>query len=102
MNKLKFIHVAGPFGDQTSGYEIEFEKPMTVKQFMDAVITERSGEWGNFALKNDWTKKLAEYKHGSITIINDSYYPAADKTIKSISANGGWSLMSYDIVLENE
>lgn len=92
---IKLIHVAGPFGDETSRYDITFPN-MTVADFILTVLKENPDEWGTIRLNGEI---ICEYKKGKITSLNAKMNVL--KTIitpnKDAWAHGGWSLMNYHL-----
>lgn len=98
--KIKLHQVAGPFGDCTSAYAVEFPEGLTVKEFISLVVNENPDEWGRIAL--GWIRPtLAEYNHGSI-VYTELFHKYKTREIFKIEANGGWSLMDYNITLKPE
>lgn len=97
---IKLHQVAGPFGDCTSAYAVEFPEGLTVKEFIPLVVNENPDEWGRIAL--GWIRPtLAEYRHGSI-VYTELFHKYKTREIFKIEANGGWSLMDYNITLKPE
>lgn len=101
---FKLLKTGGPFGDETSNYKVIFDKKYTVKEFIDAVLANRSGEWGDIMVndkrKYDTGFPCAEYKHGKL----EGKYtigPYENYYVKAAYVNGGGSYMSYDLVLED-
>lgn len=93
---------SGPFGDGTSFYNVKTDA-ISVHQFIEQVLKERSNEWGEICLvKGDGSKIcVCEYRYGGIARKATEYDSYGIARIKSISANGGWTAMSYDIQVEN-
>lgn len=103
MNLFARRHVAGPFGDATSGYEIDLHKEeITVGEFIDAVLIQEPKEWGDVRIQFKdsalWDMPKVEYKNGSILeegmTITDEH---KSLKIKSATSNGGWSNMDYTL-----
>lgn len=93
---IKLYHIDGPFGDCTSAYSVFIEHSMTVEQFIDTVIAENPGEWGRFTLK--YNKQVCSYSRGAKTILDlDFYNKVKDYIVIRATAHGGWSLMDYDL-----
>ena len=100
MNKLVFIQTGGPFGDATSNYKVSFPKEITVEEFINIVLEERSDEWGYF--RSSWSSsgKIAEYSKGELLSTGfETYSKFKNRKIESVSANGGWSRMDYMITV---
>ena len=95
MNTIKLIRVAGPFGDETSKYNIVFPN-MTIADFILTVLKENPDEWGTIRLNGEI---ICEYKKGKITSLNTKMNIL--KTIitpnKDTCDHGGWSLMNYNL-----
>lgn len=93
MKEFALVPIAGPFSDSTLSYDIVLDDPITtVQEFIDYVLTEKAGEWGNI----DTSHGRLKYKYGHI--VSDSI-PASEKNriISDAKANGGWTLMNYTI-----
>ena len=61
MKTIKLIHVAGPFGDETSKYNIVFPN-MTIADFILTVLKENPDEWGTIRFNGEI---ICEYKKGN-------------------------------------
>ena len=98
-NKIKLVYLRGPFGDETSLYKVEWTGDITVDEFIFTVLKQFPKEWGSF--ESPILTKFAEYKYGEYKITNiELYEKIRYKKIISAEANGGWSLMSYYLVVE--
>lgn len=94
----------GYFGDCTARYDVSLDGEYTLREFVDEVITNRSGEWGRIEVpercKNDgaYTILRIEYRWGKLL----SKFPdnILDRKIKSIKGSGGWSAMDYSVKLK--
>lgn len=85
-------------GDCTSGYSISLDKEYTVAEFIDYIFKERNGEWGGIEIVNHCSRS---YKNGKFSY--DGFEEdILNKKIKKVTANGGWSYMSYDIYIEED
>ena len=92
MTPFDLILTAGPFGDQTSCYDVRIKKDgLTVGELCDYAVNE-SGEWGYIKVGGH----TLEYKWGEV--LRDTI-PADTKKlpISSCTAGGGWSRMDYRI-----
>lgn len=106
MRLFKFELTGGPYGDETSRYELTFLKPdVTLEELMNYLLTEMSGEWGYIYLQKPdcpWytgTYKF-EYKWGSV--VKDDI-PSEYRSMilpNKIKASGGWSRMDYIIPID--
>jgi len=94
---LKFKHISD-CGDATSWYSVT--GAATLRNLIDEVLNDKDDEWGYITVNNIFDGIKLKYDHGRIVsnAIPDYYL---DKPIKSIQANGGWSMMEY-IVKFNE
>lgn len=89
-------------GDQTSSYEVILDKQYTVKEFIEEVLTNRSGEWGYIGIysKNAFFgKPNCEYKWGKLITepLPEKYM---NKVIKEVKGDGGWTRMDYILKLK--
>ena len=95
MNKIHRIYKAGPFGDETSLYDVIFPEGMTVAEFIETIVEENPKEWGDF-LHGFHNPIIAEYQRGKI-VYKPEFEKVKNKVVEKAEANGGWSLMSYDL-----
>lgn len=95
MKNIKLEFLRGPFGDETSNYSLKFEKGTTVQDVIDFALSQ-TREWGSIWVIDGKSRVKMEYKYGKIFSdnISDSL---KTKKVKKGFANGGWSLMSYDL-----
>lgn len=99
---FKFIHTKGPFSDCTSVYDIELDKPYTVGEFIDTVLTELPKEWGYIGIDNKksiFGDPCCEYRYGKL-VTQSLPDNILKKNIKEVRADGGWSRMDYKIKIE--
>lgn len=118
-NQLFKLRQCGPErGDCTAPYEVIFEltnRHPTVNQFLKDVIS-RKRDWGRIKISSDQSRKTVwdligyqgkvdtlEYRWGEwgkdYDIFVEKY---GDRKIKSATADGGWSLMEYVLLLEDD
>ena len=99
MFKLEYIY--GPFGDCTSDYKVRLDKPYTVSEFVQEVLS-RDDEWGEIYIGNNLMAHayVCGYKHGVLTSEVDESFK--DLKVTSASAHGGWSLMDYYLSVESK
>ena len=102
MFELKYI--SGPHGDCTCWYNVQINsKPCTVLEFINEVLLNHSGEWGEIRIKGkdiEYRDEVAcEYNRGKIKTLNDKYL---DRIVLDGVANGGWSAMSYKLRVTEE
>ena len=126
MQKIKFIHTGGPFGDCTDNYDVEFPKDWTVREFIQYIVSEYSvdeGEWGSFSVscRGYSHQPVLEYNRGAVSpygwsvkllgeervkelhdIALDILHKKQDTKILRVTANGGWSSMSYYLYLQED
>lgn len=109
--ELVFRCTGGPFGDCTCNYEVIPVGEFTLREFIDHVRTKRKHEWGSIRVSDNPQadffdfKEVCEYRRETtdIQISNQEVLDQfSDRIIESIKANGGWSLMSYDIIVRKE
>lgn len=93
---FKLMQTGPERGDCTAPYDVIFDKPYTVREFVSAVLTERKDEWGTIGINNGHTflgSPRMEYRYGA-----GEYEPLKDffdKPVKSATASGGWTAMDY-------
>lgn len=89
--------------DCTGPYNVIFTKGMTVRQFIDEMLTEHDSEWGYIGIDSPGTifgKPCIEYSHGAIKeSLPDEYL---DKVIIDVKGSGGWSRSDFQLVLGEE
>lgn len=87
---FEMICTGGPYGDCCSSYAVEFDKPCTVSDVVDFILSR--GEWGNIEIDG---VKVAEYKGSNLN--HAISRRRLTKQVSKIRAHGGWSLMSFYI-----
>ena len=96
MKLLEFIHTGGPYGDETSTYNVKInkEKPI-IRDIINYVLNE-TREWGYIVINDNMPNYDFEYRYGFI--VKDNIPEEIKNTeIESITASGGWSRMDYYI-----
>ena len=100
---IRFEQVSETFGDCTANYIVNLDKPYTVSEFVEMVLTDRKGEWGRFKIYEpnvSWLEyKSFAYRYGKLEgrpIPED----IMKRKIVGVKANGGWSAMDYLFTLE--
>ena len=121
MDKVfELVYESGPHGDSCLSYNIKFNGKPTLKEFINQILKNHKDEWGKFYVyyndKNapeyatsDEREKhiIIEYKNGKIIkselldFANKMMNNKIDVNWKRSFANGGWSLMSYWIKINN-
>lgn len=99
-------------GDATSWFDVKFERPTTVMEFIEAVVApNHRPEYGNHGTIRiyDHTHPTIEDHKNAISINYDHTGVSfdlvgrssdlLDTPIYAAKANGGWSLMDYDLYL---
>lgn len=101
---VKLNHESGPFGDETSNYNVETDAN-NVSEFIKEVVKENPYEWGEFCIRADNNEDrdvcVCAYEKGEIIRKALNYDAYGNANVKSILANGGWGKMSYDIDIED-
>ena len=101
MFELRYI--SGPHGDCTCYYDVKINKPCTVREFINEVLLNHSGEWGDICIKDkdiEYRDEVAcEYDHGKIKTLKEKYL---DRIVLGGTANGGWSAMSYWLIVKEK
>ena len=97
MNNFKLERISDIYPDCMADFDVIMDEKVTLKQFIDIVLTKRKNEWGNISIGN----KILKYSCGNLeNNISDVF---SDKelntTIFDVSAYGGYSLMNYTIIL---
>lgn len=82
--------------DETCSYRASFKVPPTLEEFVQYLLTEQKGEWGDVYL-NNWSTHFLEYRSGEIVAGTLSYYDNKDRHISLGGMNGGWGAMDYMI-----
>lgn len=100
---LTFIQTHATGSDCTAPYDVIMDKPYTVGEFINEVLTTRTNEWGEFVVKHkgcSYFDRMAntEYRYGK----KESAMPEdiASLPIKEVKASGGWSNMDYDLFVD--
>lgn len=103
MNKFSLIHTGGPYHDEISTYEGRLNQlPLTVEEFIQDMFAQHPDEWGTIRVFEPAEMYLFEYSHGEITRKASYFQNFLGRRIKSFSARGGWTLMDYNLLLEDE
>ena len=97
MDNFKLERISDIYPDCMADFDVIMNEKVTLKQFIDIVLTKRKNEWGNISIGN----KILKYNLGiPENNISDVF---SDKELNTIifdvSAYGGYSLMNYTIIL---
>lgn len=98
---IKLVKTSGPYGDQTCMYDVIFKSEMTLQEFVNEVLENKS-EWGNITVKDEKLNNIIriKYSYGNIENNEEITIKMEDYYIFAIKANGGWSMMNYMVVLK--
>ena len=120
---IKFVCSGGPYGDATSNYNVEFPEGWTLRDFCAHVLHDyavKNKEWGSVSSGFGYENTIIEYdskkawiyqgehwmdsekRHELFENSKRLYNEYIDKKIVAIRANGGWSVMHYDLTFEPE
>jgi hypothetical protein len=118
----------GPYGDETSSYDVTFSpSDMTVRELIAYVVSnsnlgsEKNGWWGRFYCmthRTDPVGDFLEYRDGEMFLPKYSYLSEKaqrandekakkllseilDKRITGLKAHGGWGAMDYRVWVED-
>ena len=106
---LKFIQTHAAGGDETAPYDVILDKPYTVGEFINEVLTTRSNEWGEFIVRHKDSGFLdrmasAGYRYGEMKNRNGEKTEIPEEfaslPIKEVKAAGGWSAMDYNLIID--
>lgn len=94
------------FGDCTARYRVDLDKEYTLQEFVDAILTNKKDWWGMIKIEKRnclWTRYPSiSYRYGNITGETNIPEKVFGYKVKSVIANGGWTLMDYIVTLEKE
>lgn len=96
---IKFKCTAGPFGDCTSRYDVLFDRPYTISEFIEEILQNKN-EYGKIYIGGNYfsRKDMCAYRYGElISEFNERYL---DRKIISAKASGGWGCMDYFLILK--
>ena len=96
MELLDFKLSGGPYGDDTSTYDVKVNKDgATVTDIINYALSKKE-DWGYVCIDSFFSDKRLEYRYGIIISDNISSEDK-NKVVKTITASGGWSRMDYII-----
>lgn len=100
---FELIRIGGPYSDCTSSYDVKFDKPYTVEEFINEVISDKR-EWGHIGIYSPdsvFGYPRCEYRYGEI--LESSFDEEfLQLEINNVRASGGWSCMDYVINFDFE
>ena len=94
---FKLIQDGAERGDCTAPYKVIIRENGTVNDFIDAVINNHPRDWGYIGIKEKgyiFGHPNMEYSRGKTTN-REALEAFKDLSIKSVTADGGWSRMDY-------
>ena len=78
----------------TGPYSVEISKPMTVKEFIDELLSEYPSEWGDIRFRD----LCCRYSRGKLyDSVPDKYL---DRQIEEVSGGGGWTYSVFNLRLK--
>lgn len=98
---MKFEATSRIFGDCTQNFKVT-DFPETVEKLVEQILS-RTNEWGSIRIdmgKGIGFFELEEYEYKYGILIDQIPDEKLDAKIKSVTANGGWTYMSYLINTE--
>lgn len=100
---FRLIQTHAPGGDECAPYDVKFDKPYTIDELVNEVLTAHKGEWGKFQVRHKGNSCLdnffkVEYRYGKL--IGELPEDIAKLPILDASSCGGWSSMNYYIIVE--
>lgn len=106
------LHQCGSVrGDCTSPFNVIFDKPINVKEFIDYITRPDSKDWGCVSISKDpsithvWDlfhiKRIPklEYRYDEIISGEDIIEKYGTETIIKATADGGWTRMDYVLLI---
>ena len=108
--KLKFVKAGATMSDETTPYNVVFDKECTVREMIEAILKENPTEYGTIYLRNkDYEDEgrhefyggcpHCDYRRGKISNVNipEQYMNAS---VDKVDSCGGWGVMSYWIYIK--
>lgn len=103
-DRLKFKGYGKMSSDCTMNYNVYWTGELTVKEFIDCVLTEKPKESGYIGIENGkaiFGDPKIEYQKGEIIEYNTAFNELGHKKVKEAWCNGGYSRMDYRLILED-
>jgi hypothetical protein len=98
---MKFEATSRIFGDCTQNFKVT-DFPGTVEELVDQILA-RTNEWGSIRIdmgEGIGFFELEEYEYKYGILIDQIPNEKLAAKVKSVTANGGWTYMSYLIITE--
>lgn len=96
---FKMIKTGPTRSDCSAPYDVILDKEYTVREFIETVLKENSGEWGEVYYHTNkdisvFDSPKCTYRYGKLISepLPEEYL---NKTIKKVIADGGWTNMDY-------
>ncbi len=102
---IKLIQTRPESRDCTAPYDVKFDKPYTIGELVNEVLTTRRNGWGDFEVREggSWFKPTicrVDYRYGKL--MGELPEDIAKLPIVRATAYGGWSAMDYNIIVEKQ
>ena len=95
---FRLIQTSDTRGDCTASYDVQLGKVYTIKEFLEAVLTNKADEWGAFYLmvrskRLFWQNPSCEYKQGrrTGTAWANILMRYGDRKITQVKSDCGWT-----------
>lgn len=100
---LKFIQTHATGSDCTAPYDVKLDKPYTVGEFINEVLTTCPNDWGFFDVRRKGSVYFTRmvrfaYNYGKMECSIPEEF--ASLPIKDVNASGGWSRIDYNLITE--
>lgn len=100
---LKFIQTGKTGSDCTCPYSVISDVPLTVAQLVQQILTRN--EWGDISfyykeIKFGTNISEVSYNKTQLNNVDDIFAKIQEKPVIKIKAVGGWTLMNYDVLIE--
>lgn len=108
--KLNFSKAGRTMGDETTPYNVLFDKDCIVSEMIESILKENPTEYGTIELRgkayeDEWSREFnmsypsCDYVRGKVTKVNipDKYMSAC---VHNVDSCGGWGRMDYFIYIK--
>ena len=101
---IEFTRRTAVRSDCTAGYSVRLDKPYTVRELVDEILSTQADDWGYIGIFRPGISYIfgdpnCQYRYGKL-ITDPLPDDVLGRTIKEVRADGGWSRMDYIIKLE--